>query len=108
MKQIGLSVPATANQCDAQRPFFLGRKEARFRRRQSKCTGSACLQEIPSGHMSAFSFCFLGCWLRDRLSATPNAPRVKGDLDNSLRIFGDGTTIKGLLRVLTRTAEIET
>jgi hypothetical protein len=58
MKQIGLSVPATPNQCHAQRLFFIGGEEACFCRRQSKRTGSASFQETSSGHVSALSFCF--------------------------------------------------
>ena len=58
MKQIGLSVPATANQCHAQRLFFPYGEEACFRRRQCNRAGSTCLQKISSGHISALSFCF--------------------------------------------------
>src|ERR1051326_2434296 len=76
MKQIGLSVPATANQRDPQRPFIVGGKESWFRGRQREGTGSACLQETPSRHVSALSFCFWDVDSETRLSATPKPHRV--------------------------------
>src|SRR6516225_2156704 len=58
MKQIGLSIPATADQRYTQALFLLGGEEACFRRRDSERSSAACLQEMSSGHILALSLLF--------------------------------------------------
>ena len=51
MKEIRLPVPPTTDEPDAQGLIILCREQVCARCRQSKNSGSACLQEIPSGHV---------------------------------------------------------